>query len=130
MPQENAEDDVDRFVTAQMESQHISGRSLTVFRESLLPKVTWERMWTPATLTDGTKVDYGFGWAVGEYHGHRSVGHGGGIPGFMTYAERFPEDDLAMIVLTNSASSNPAEIARDVVGHYILTSSHPLDAAD
>ena len=76
-------------------------------------------MWTPAALTDGTKVDYGFGWAVSDYRGHRSVGHGGGIPGFMTYMERFPDDDLAVIVLTNVAPSDPVEIARGVAGYYV-----------
>jgi len=87
--------------------------------ESLLPKDVWERMWTPATLTDGTKVGYGFGWGVGDYGGHPTVGHGGGIPGFMSYAERFPEDDLAVIVLTNVVPADPAQVARGVAGHYI-----------
>ena len=48
--------------------------------ERLLPKAVWERMWTPAILNDGMKVDYGFGWAVGDYHGRRTVGHGGAFP--------------------------------------------------
>ena len=87
--------------------------------KSLLPKSVWERMWTPATLTDGTKADYGFGWVVSDYQGHPSVGHSGGIPGFMSHAERFPEDDLTVIVLTNVAPSDPAGIARGVAGHYV-----------
>ena len=87
--------------------------------ESLLPKAAWEMMWTPATLTDGTKVEYGFGWAVGDYQGHPFVGHSGGIPGFMTHAERFPEDDLAVVVLTNVVPADPAKIARGVAGHYV-----------
>jgi CubicO group peptidase (beta-lactamase class C family) len=87
--------------------------------ESLLPKAAWERMWTPATLNDGTRVDYGFGWAVGDYGGHRSLGHGGGIPGFMTYMERYPDDDLAVIVLTNVLPADPALIVRGVARHYV-----------
>ncbi len=87
--------------------------------ESLLPDAAWEMMWTPATLTDGTKTGYGFGWAMGDYQGHPFVGHSGGIPGFMTHAERFPQDDLAVIVLTNVAPSDPAQIARGVAGHYV-----------
>ena len=47
------------------------------------------------------------------------MGHGGGIPGFMSYAERFPQDDLAVIVLTNVVPADPAQIARGVAGHYI-----------
>ena len=87
--------------------------------ETLLPKAAWEMMWAPTTLTDGTKTGYGFGWAVGDYEGHPSVGHSGGIPGFMTHAERFPADDLAVIVLANVAPADPALIARGVAGHYV-----------
>jgi D-alanyl-D-alanine carboxypeptidase len=42
---------------------------------------------------------------------HKQVGHGGGIPGFTTYIARFPEDDAAVIVLSNNVQSPAQEIA-------------------
>lgn len=87
--------------------------------EALLPRSSWQRMWTPALLNDGTAVAYGFGWAVEEFLDRRTVGHGGGIPGFITYAERYPDDGLTVIVLTNVAPSDPREIVHGVVGHFI-----------
>lgn len=94
--------------------------------ESLLPRSTWEGMWTPTRLNDGTMAGYGFGWVVGETGGRRTLSHGGGIPGFMSFMERCPEDDLAVIVLTNVLPSDPAGIARGVAGHYVPSLQPPV----
>ena len=93
---------------------------LSLGSEALLTKARWEQMWTPTVLTDGTTADYGFGWGVGKCQTHRVIGHGGGIPGFITFAERYPDDGLAVVVLTNLAPSDPAKIARGVAGYYDL----------
>jgi hypothetical protein len=47
---------------------------------------------------------------------HKQVGHGGGIPGFTTYIARFPEDDAAVIVLSNNVQSPAQEIAAALAG--------------
>lgn len=57
------------------------------------------QMWTPARLNDGSKVDYGFGWALDPYNGRKQIGHGGAWQGFRTAIMRFPDDKLAVIVL-------------------------------
>ena len=88
-------------------------------REDLLPHSAWENAWTPTRLNDGTAAEYGFGWIVSERNGHRSLSHGGGIPGFASFMERFPDDDLSVVVLTNLLPSSTAEIARAVAGHYV-----------
>jgi len=88
-------------------------------RDALLPKASWEWMWTPTTLTDGTKTGYGLGWRMIDYSGHRSVGHDGTSSGFTAFVERDLEDGLMVIILTNVVPSNRAEIARGVVDHYV-----------
>ncbi len=68
-------------------------------RESLLEAQT------PPRLSNGTTSAFGIGWVVGNYRGHRWMGHSGG-PAFsdMMY---FPEDHLAIIVLTNQQKLYP-----------------------
>ena len=46
---------------------------------------------------------YGYGWFVGDFAGHRSIEHGGGINGFTSYEMTFPEDRIFIAILTNSA---------------------------
>ncbi len=47
---------------------------------------------------------YGLGWGLDVYHGHKTVGHGGGYDGIVSYFGMVPEEELGFIVLTNSGS--------------------------
>jgi len=86
--------------------------------DRVLPSSLRQRMWTPARLNDGTTHPYGFGWAVETMNGHKRVHHNGGTPGFASDFERFPDDKLAVIVLINTASINPEEVALHIAGLY------------
>lgn len=86
---------------------------------TILPRATLERMWTPATLADGTPTGYGFGWAVGERNGRRRISHAGGITGFTCDISRFPEDGITVIVLTNTDAADPSALAAGVAGRYV-----------
>ncbi len=90
-----------------------------LYTERVLPASILEQMWTPTKLAGGRTQDYGFGWAVGNFRGHRLIGHGGGIAGFSTDLVRFVEDKLTVIVLTNLEGANPASLARGIAAFYI-----------
>lgn len=60
-----------------------------------------KQMWTPVQLNSGASFPYGFGWGIAESQGHRMITHSG-ITG-VEYT-RFPDDKLAVIVLTNLGS--------------------------
>ena len=52
---------------------------------------------------NGTFVKYGYGWFINKNFGHRSVSHGGLHPlGYTSHLERYPEDGLTIIVLSNA----------------------------
>ncbi|MEJ7812096.1 MAG: serine hydrolase domain-containing protein [Gemmatimonadaceae bacterium] len=72
------------------------------------------QMTTPGKLTDGKPLTYGFGLSVGKLGEHRSIAHGGGINGFITYAAHYPEDTLTIVVLTNSGAGDPGRIERKI----------------
>lgn len=91
-----------------------------LFSDTLISRSTLEQMWTPAKLNDGSKVDYGFGWSVGDYLGFPMVDHGGAhMTGFRTAFMRFLNEELTIIVLCNSRQANPANIAVGIAGFYI-----------
>jgi CubicO group peptidase (beta-lactamase class C family) len=87
--------------------------------EVLLKKGRLEEMWTPVRLNDGTTYNYGFGWYLRPVPGHRTVAHGGGLPGFATTIWRFIDDQLTVIVLSNCETANTMRIGLGVAGLYV-----------
>jgi hypothetical protein len=58
-------------------------------------------MQTPVVLTGGGKSPYGLGLEVGQDHGLKTVGHGGGDQGVAAYVIRYPDRGLAVAALCN-----------------------------
>lgn len=93
-------------------------------------------MRAPTVLSDGIQVDYGLGTRRGELQGHRIFGHTGNGGGFNNVLEYYPDDDLTIIVLTNSESAVTAlsiagRIARSVLNiPPTTTSEHLLSEAE
>ncbi len=93
--------------------------------ETLLRRESLEAMWAPFQLNDGTLSKYGFGWFLRPIDGHRTVGHGGGLPGFSTFIWRFIDDQITVIVLTNSETADTIQIALHVAGLHVPTLLSP-----
>jgi CubicO group peptidase (beta-lactamase class C family) len=73
----------------------------------------------PAKLPDGSTVSYGFGWFLDPYQGHKRMFHDGGTMGFRTTIQRFPDDELTIIVLGNRTDIDPEELALKVADLYL-----------
>jgi CubicO group peptidase (beta-lactamase class C family) len=79
-------------------------------------------MFTPYVFADNLGSDYGYGWQVGEHHGHRWVGHEGGLFGFHNFMIFYPDDKAAIIVLCNIDTLDVVAIA-DGLEEIILPTS-------
>lgn len=78
---------------------------------ALVSSASYEAMYRPAALASGHTRPYGYGWQLGEVAGHRIIRHGGGINGFSTMILRYPDDRLAVIVLSNTEGATPGAVA-------------------
>jgi D-alanyl-D-alanine carboxypeptidase len=87
----------------------------------LLNPATRKDMWTPARLSDGSSTKYGFGWRIDEVEGHPNIGHGGSTSGFSASIQRFPNDALAVILLTNTDEQIATTLARKIATFYFST---------
>jgi len=59
-----------------------------------------------ATARHSALVGYGVGWRTHyEDFGYTGIGHTGGMPGVATLMRIYPEEDAAVVVLTNSADN-------------------------
>jgi CubicO group peptidase (beta-lactamase class C family) len=127
-----------RLVDGQIKNQEWVAPSLNTTADGALylsvrDMVAWDRglteghvlsaksratMWSPARLKDDGSVDYGFGWYVAPYRGHRAIGHTGSWQGFKAMIQRFPDDSLTVIVLANLAETRQRPFAYGVAGMY------------
>ena len=76
-----------------------------LFGGKLLSAESLKKMTTPF------KEDYACGLMVKTVNGHRKIGHGGGIEGFNTELDYYPDDKLRVVVLGNLNGSAPNDIA-------------------
>ena len=87
-------------------------------RNDLLNAATQEQMWTPAKLNNGKPTKYGLGWFVDSVEGHKNIGHGGSTSGFSASIQRFPDDKLAVIILTNTDEQIATTLAKKIATFY------------
>jgi CubicO group peptidase (beta-lactamase class C family) len=127
-----------RLVDGQIKNQEWVAPSLNTTADGALylsarDMVAWDRgltegrlltpksraaMWTPARLKDDGSVDYGFGWSVAPYRGHRAIGHTGFWQGFKAMIQRFPDDSLTVILFANLAGALQRPLVYGVAGMY------------
>ncbi len=71
--------------------------------ERVLDTASYKAMITPTKTSDGKEWPYGFGMALADIRGHPTIGHGGGIFGFVTSSVYIPEKDVFVAIYTNTA---------------------------
>ena len=85
-----------------------------VWEHRLVSAETQELMFTPVTLADGKTENYGYGWGIGAYHGHRLVHHGGGIHGFSTFIAQLVDEPVAVIILANREDCDTSALTLNI----------------
>jgi D-alanyl-D-alanine carboxypeptidase len=71
-------------------------------------------MQTPARLSNGLEVGYGFGTRLGITGRHRKLGHTGGGQSNKAVLARYPDDDVTIAVLLNTERSHAPVTATDL----------------
>jgi CubicO group peptidase (beta-lactamase class C family) len=84
---------------------------------------------SPATAANGAPLQqpdgsiaplYGFGWFLDPHRGHRRYSHFGETMGFRNAIQRFPDDHLTVIVLSNRAEVDAPALAESVADLYLV----------
>ena len=92
-----------------------------LYTEKLLKRSTLDQMWTIAKLNNGqpNQGHYGFGWFIDQRRGHRSIHHDGAWQGFQTAIDRYVDDQLTVVALSNLSGSEPGKITEHVAQMYL-----------
>lgn len=84
-------------------------------------------LWTAGTYNNGSRTQWALGWMTKPRPKHRAViATGGSRAAFFVY----PEDDLAIVMLTNLAGAFPEEFIDEMAGFYDaeIPASDPVTA--
>lgn len=72
-------------------------------------------LWTAGQYNNGTPTQWALGWVAKPRARHRAViATGGGRSAFFVY----PDDDLAVVVLTNLAGAYPEDFIDEIAGYF------------
>jgi hypothetical protein len=82
----------------------------SLYNGTVLKKETFQKAITPYKLSNGNISEYGFGFFIRNQNGIKSVGHGGAIDGFRAMSIYYPERELFIALLCNSAQDNFMEL--------------------
>ncbi|MEO0556647.1 MAG: serine hydrolase [Bacteroidota bacterium] len=130
--------DMTRWIRLQLEGGTLDG-------ETFFSTDAQHEMWSPQTLipisraararTPSTHVRaYGLGWFLNDYHGRWIVGHGGGYDGMFSRLMLVPEENLGVVILTNSMTGLQTaltnRILNEALGVPISNDTSELAARD
>lgn len=81
----------------------------------LKTKASLKTLWTAGTYNNGALTQWALGWMTKPRPKHSAIiATGGGRSAFFVY----PEDDLAIVVLTNLSGSSPEDFIDELAGCY------------
>src|SRR5215813_392593 len=111
-----------------MPAEELAKWDIGIISRSVLKPASHREMETEVKLKNGSGTGYGLGLQVGYMAGHRVVRHGGEVSGFVAQNLVFPDDRLAVVVLTNQDASSAASTIARQIATLMLTPANPAAA--
>lgn len=84
-----------------MTASDLAKWDIAMIDNTLLQPASWREMETDVLLNDSLASGYGLGVDVGKMDGHRLISHSGEVMGFTAGNYVFPDNRIAVVVLTN-----------------------------
>jgi D-alanyl-D-alanine carboxypeptidase len=98
---------------------------ISMIDQTILKPSSYRVMETEVELNNGVGSRYGLGVSIGVADGRRVISHGGEVSGFTARNEVYPDDHVAIVVLTNmDATGTPEQIAGSI-SKTIFASTDP-----
>jgi CubicO group peptidase (beta-lactamase class C family) len=86
---------------------------------ALLSPAMQAQVFTRARLNGGQEIDYGFGWRLNAYRGHRRTMHSGSWIGFRSAFTRYPDLGLTIVILSNRSDHDPSDMSERVADLFL-----------
>jgi D-alanyl-D-alanine carboxypeptidase len=102
---------------------------LGIINQSILKPESYKLFETGFVTKDGKDTNYGLGVQVHDRNGHRQLEHGGEVGGYVAENIVYPDDKVAIVVLTNEVASSAAGRIGAELTQLLLPAAVPAEAA-
>ncbi len=105
-----------------MTAHDLAQWDLSIIKQSVLQPASYRELEHEVQLNSGAGTRYGLGVSVALSENRRVISHGGEVSGFTATNEVFPDDNAAVIVLTNmDATGASSDIASKIASKLFST---------
>lgn len=105
-----------------MAAQDLAKWDISIIERKLMKPSSYHDLESEVLLKNGVGTQYGLGVDVGTEAGHRALSHGGEVSGFTAENIVFPDERVAVAVLTNQdAASAAGQIAHGIAPLLLAT---------
>jgi D-alanyl-D-alanine carboxypeptidase len=111
-----------------MTASDLAKWDISLIKESLLKPASYREMFRETTLKNGAASGYGLGQFSQMSSGHFLVEHSGEVSGFTAENYVFPEDSIAVVVLTNQDAAPASGAIASQVARFLFTTEDALAA--
>ncbi|HEY2800015.1 MAG TPA: serine hydrolase domain-containing protein, partial [Chthoniobacterales bacterium] len=108
-----------------MTASDLAKWDISLMNESLLPLASYREMETEVRLTNGVGTGYGLGVGLALANGRRRVSHSGEVSGFTAENDVFPDDHVAVAVLTNMDATGASHDIASKIEEIVFAQSEP-----
>src|SRR6185503_14859207 len=108
-----------------MPAQDLARWDISIIERKLMKPASYRELETEMLLSNGLGTHYGLGVSVNSMGGHRALSHGGEVSGFTAQNIVFPDERVAVAVLTNQDAAGAAGQIAQVIAPLLLSTDDP-----
>jgi CubicO group peptidase (beta-lactamase class C family) len=108
-----------------MTAEDLAKWDVAVIQKAILGPESYRQLESEVALANGAGTRYGLGITVQLTQGHRELRHGGEVSGFVAANIVWPDDKLAVAVLTNQDASDAAASIAEKVRDALFRATSP-----
>jgi len=108
-----------------MTAEDLAKWDAAVIQQAILSPASYRQLETEVVLASGAGTRYALGIGVGLTQGHRELRHNGEVSGFVASNLVWPDDKLAVAVLTNQDASGAADEIASKVRDVLVRATTP-----
>jgi D-alanyl-D-alanine carboxypeptidase len=112
-----------------MPAEDLAKWDISIIDQKLLSPASYHDFETEVVLKNGLGTRYGLGVDVSSEFGHRALSHGGEVSGFTSENMVFPDEHVAVAVLTNQDAAAAATDIVRAIAPLLLADDDPQTTA-
>jgi CubicO group peptidase (beta-lactamase class C family) len=112
-----------------MTASDLARWDIAVIQHKVLSEASYRDLTTEVRLNNGAGTRYALGLGVALQSGKRVLRHGGEVGGFTAENRIYPDEGLAIVVLTNEDSTGASNTIADALADLMLVAESPADAS-